>query len=131
NGVPSTATYNGVSLASLVAVDNGDDMVLAFYGLHNPASGSNSLVFNLPANPPGELTIGYQTFSGVHQGSVPGDSVRATASDGTTGSSISLTLTDCVAGDYCAWAAGDFDDTSHTASGSAVERLDTNFNPTG
>jgi hypothetical protein len=122
--VPTTITYAGVAMTQLFVGTGDVANGYAVYGLRNPASGSNNLVVNFSTGSfDGEPVIGWQSFSGVHQGSGDADAIRASASDNTFGSSVSLTLNSIVAGDYGIVVGFDVDDNAHTANANTTIRF--------
>jgi hypothetical protein len=123
--VPSLIQYAGVDMTQLFVGTGDVANGYAVYGLRNQASGSNNLVVNFSTGSfDGAPLIGWQSFSGVHQGSADTDAIRANASDHTFGSSISLTLSPVVSGDYGIVVGFDVDDSAHTPNANTTERFD-------
>ncbi len=85
----STMTYNSVGLSQIVALinDGASDENIYFFGLANPASGSNTLA----ATYSGSTVSVFQTlsYSGVNQSTTPDNSGTAQ----TTGSTATITIT--------------------------------------
>src|SRR5690606_32538744 len=92
---PSTRTYAGSTMTSLVASTGGDlGPGNQLEGVRALATGSNTMVGNYPTS---SFAIGpkvaWAVLSGVEQGSSATDALRDSDHDDTLGSSISFTLT--------------------------------------